>query len=350
MNLLTCFRSQESNTQIIQNILHCRLRGLPLEVHVDMFVLEQSISQTPYRKCLLKKEQRNKVMHSCRIFLTSQWPKSLNSLNGLKESKVLTEIHKLLDYYKRFILALENSRLQDGFILNTFKDRMTKGYYDLNKSDTVDLLYRLRHFCAISMAHEIRKCITVLERICKTSSVIVVKTIRLEMKSVQQLTRTVSGLKVIHLVRDPRAVILSRIKVEHWEMLNGYPNNMNLALISKQFCAAILNDVEDRRRIELRNQGKFLQCSYENMISHPLDVLTSIYRFIQIDSHPGVRGWLWQTMHAQKDNGAIGTLRKDPIKHIRNWKTTFSKKAILEIDSSCLKLYNTLGYTPIKVK
>ena len=63
-------------------------------------------------------------------------------------------------------------------------------------------------------------CISSIKSICQEKKIRVVKTVRLEADTIEELKQKHPGLKIIHMIRDPRAVVLSRIKV-NWATLGS---------------------------------------------------------------------------------------------------------------------------------
>ena len=61
-------------------------------------------------------------------------------------------------------------------------------------------------------------CVSSIKSVCQEKKIRVIKTVRLEVDTIEELKQKHPGLKIIHMVRDPRAVVLSRIKT-NWATL-----------------------------------------------------------------------------------------------------------------------------------
>ena len=59
-----------------------------------------------------------------------------------------------------------------------------------------------------------KRCVSLLRSDCSNRPVRAVKTVRATMDSMEPLLRTLPNFRVIHLIRDPRAVALSRIEFD----------------------------------------------------------------------------------------------------------------------------------------
>ena len=71
--------------------------------------------------------------------------------------------------------------------------------------------------CLMRQAN-LSKCVPLLVASCQRSSVVTVKVIRLHMSLLEELMTADPGLRVIHLVRDPRGIMESWRKVSRPKM------------------------------------------------------------------------------------------------------------------------------------
>ena len=78
-------------------------------------------------------------------------------------------------------------------------------------------------------------CLPLLTRSCSKAKASVVKTVRLSMERAATLLKADSKVKVIHLVRDPRAVLKSR-------RTSGIARTY--ATTPKKFCSTVLKDLK----------------------------------------------------------------------------------------------------------
>jgi len=59
-----------------------------------------------------------------------------------------------------------------------------------------------------------KRCVSLLRSDCSSRPVRAVKSVRATMDSMEPLLRTLPNFRIIHLIRDPRAVALSRIEFD----------------------------------------------------------------------------------------------------------------------------------------
>jgi len=136
-------------------------------------------------------------------------------------------------------------------------------------------------------AHRLRtdgQCSPLLESTCAKRLIRVVKVVRASMESMQALLRLLPETRIIHLIRDPRAVSLSRYKF--------HPSGRGLytrATLNREeqivreasiYCRQVVADVRWRQRLEREFPGRFYSLTYEQLVIDPFGRASDIYRFV----------------------------------------------------------------------
>lgn len=232
-----------------------------------------------------------------------------------------------------------------------------------------------RHYQACTKAKRDdvdKNCVPTLKRTCDRKRIVVVKTVRMEMETAMELMeRYPDNLKVIHLVRDPKSVVLSRMKASwalhgttnprvqkdlmkqqklplnplhindtvsfenysvNQELLRG-PKPLNgIASEAQKYCALVRKDVITRRYIERRFPGRTYQMIYDEMVSHPLHELERIYSFIEEAIPSSIRDWV-----ASLNKGSQTSQSR-----AGKWRKAMSESSAKLIDSYCEVLYDTV--------
>nr|XP_039273948.1 carbohydrate sulfotransferase 1-like [Styela clava] len=127
---------------------------------------------------------------------------------------------------------------------------------------------------------------TILGQICKTSDIVAYKIIRLcTIENIELIYKTLQdkGVKlfVVHLVRDPRAVVASRVnlKVDGIRLHNASAEtnilcdryNRNMKYVSRLEADSGSNIISD---------GRYLRIRHEDFTVNPFETAEKIYRFI----------------------------------------------------------------------
>lgn len=202
-----------------------------------------------------------------------------------------------------------------------------------------------------------------LEKVCRQSLFTALKVIRLQslMELVPLLTDPRIDLKVIQLVRDPRAVVPSSIK-----MLGI--KRKSTSLVAKQLCYRYHNDWLFHQRCILRvnvnesfnidpmycNEttrklwnGRFIRLSHEFVSEHPSRAMTIIYEFIGLNYDKSVTEWVQSSTNGRTKskggNGFYGTVR-DSRKLLQQWRLSQPFSQVQEIQKQCDKAMQELGY------
>ena len=163
--------------------------------------------------------------------------------------------------------------------------------------------------CVSKMFFRAKPCLNILENICLTSHIRAIKVVRPAMVVIPHLLHLIPDLKVIHLVRDPRDVVLSRVKmvsahsrlVEHalrFQRLRAQkvPDMRALArgmpLESRIYCRDVMLDARILESMWSYKQTSFTQVRYEDFASTPLAVAQRVYEWMDRKFTLSMRTWL----------------------------------------------------------
>ncbi|KAK6180901.1 hypothetical protein SNE40_008866 [Patella caerulea] len=107
---------------------------------------------------------------------------------------------------------------------------------------------------------EIVRCLYHLYEECRHRNVSLAKTIRFTVEKTELLMQKDPMLKVVHLVRDPRAIISSRLR------LGKTDGVINIEQESKQLCNQMAEDVILFRHLEKKYKLRLKQFRYEDIV------------------------------------------------------------------------------------
>ena len=114
--------------------------------------------------------------------------------------------------------------------------------------------------CAHSKKTQAQSCLEDLKSYCKKHRVRSVKTVRLRMMHAERLLAEVPDLRVVHVVRDPRAVVRSRIRYSSYSSLYS---NRDPVKEAKIFCEQMAEDVKLRHQLEKQYPERILTVLFE---------------------------------------------------------------------------------------
>ena len=184
-------------------------------------------------------------------------------------------------------------------------------------------------------------CVSHFHRACQPSPLREVKTIKFTADSLGPLLSADPKVKVIHLLRDPRGMLLSQV---------NFSRKTDLSLSRAQtFCRRLLHDISLRRKLELTYKDTFLEVKYEDLASDPLKWLDKIYDHLGLEVTKEVRTWVMASMSsnvANVDERVMGTTRSNSTQTAYAWKSKISPEELKRIYSvtECIQLIELLKY------
>ena len=153
-------------------------------------------------------------------------------------------------------------------------------------------------------------------------------------------------IRVLHLARDPRGNINSRINIG-W--MKDYPNR-NLARDARKLCDSIVANLDhaDRTLTELQLRHKYKLVLYKQIADDPLGTAKDIYKFAGFDLPSETEKWIVEstTPSAKKLKEAL----QHPYSTVRNatgnadkWRQDAFYKRNRIIERECKSLLDILG-------
>ena len=147
-------------------------------------------------------------------------------------------------------------------------------------------------------------------------------------------------VKVVHLVRDPRAVVFSRVKVPGWMWGHLDPSfHKNV----QDLCHPILQNI----RLGLLYPSPWLKerfkvIRYEDLALNTLNVAQELYRFAGFDWSASVHEFISALKTNTKQGGAYSVYRNATVA-ISRWKRA-PEPFIRAVENICGELMDFLGY------
>ncbi|XP_075621366.1 carbohydrate sulfotransferase 4 isoform X1 [Balearica regulorum gibbericeps] len=195
-----------------------------------------------------------------------------------------------------------------------------------------------------------------VEEACKTYSHVAIKEVRFfDLKVLYPLLTDPSlNLKIIHLVRDPRAVFRSRENT-----MADLKRDSNIVVGSQRMKGemAPYNTMEVicKSHVEIYKAGsqaiasflkdRYLLVRYEDIVRDPLARAAQMYRFAELHFTPELQRWVHNITHG-KGQGAqafdIGS--RDALRVSQAWRKTLPFQKIEKVQNVCKDAMDLLGY------
>ncbi|XP_051979412.1 carbohydrate sulfotransferase 6 [Xyrauchen texanus] len=199
------------------------------------------------------------------------------------------------------------------------------------------------------------------EAACQTHSHVVLKEVRFfELDSLYPLLRDPSlDLRIIHLVRDPRAVFRSReqsakalardaaIVLEQADI----PEKDRQYNILQEVCrshvriyeTAILKPPDFLR-------GRYKMVRYEDLVRNALTEIESMYQFVGLDITENLQEWIYRITHGKgkgTKNDAFKITSRNAEDVSLAWRTTLPYEKVQRIQDVCKGAMSLLGYKTV---
>uniref|UniRef100_A0A3Q3GES5 Sulfotransferase n=1 Tax=Kryptolebias marmoratus TaxID=37003 RepID=A0A3Q3GES5_KRYMA len=200
-----------------------------------------------------------------------------------------------------------------------------------------------------------------VEKACRTHSHVVLKEVRLfELKSLYPLLQDPNlDLRIVHLVRDPRAVYRSRDALPGKLMFDS-----TIVLEQKDIPAAevqysVMQEV-CHSHLEIYEtailkpppflEGRYKMIRYEDMARNPLKEVSDIYQFVGLEMTKQMEEWIYKTTHGKgKGTGkqAFQVIPRNATQVSEAWRTMLPHSKVKRVQEVCGEAMELLGYRSV---
>ncbi|ELT88080.1 hypothetical protein CAPTEDRAFT_206602 [Capitella teleta] len=238
----------------LHSLLHCKTDDLPTEFFRHKYWAKMTgafqTQQKPYSACLSKLDRS--VFRCGDILPESQCPARLGE-----------------DWHKLWLC----------------KQSLIQSY------GSAYLRYQL---CNYETRQSLEPCIEILSQNCTSAEMRVTKTVRATMPSIRTLLEIDTNVRIVNLVRDPRAVALSRMS---FFSTRGSFSKNNRILEAKIFCRSVTRDLNLFNELRQQHPGKLIQVIYDDFVKDPQEYAKAIYEFL--DSPPPQETLRWLSINTK---------------------------------------------------
>ncbi|XP_053398395.1 carbohydrate sulfotransferase 1-like [Mercenaria mercenaria] len=199
------------------------------------------------------------------------------------------------------------------------------------------------HFSA-SISHvdaNLERCLRTAISFCKEAQLLAFKFIRLSMEEASKLLPLYPNMKIIHLVRDPRGIIQSKLKIK--------------AVTTKTFkkdvvtyCSRIEKDLKVSKEIPQKHPKRLKILRYEDLAEKPLETAETLFKFLGLTFEKHLQDFIFQQTHASHKSCKYCTQRKNSSKTSNKWRSHIDHNMAIFIYDTCRTSNVILGYLPLE--
>ncbi|XP_022446536.1 carbohydrate sulfotransferase 3 [Delphinapterus leucas] len=205
-----------------------------------------------------------------------------------------------------------------------------------------------------------RRCgllnMTLASEACRRKEHMAIKAVRIrQLEFLQPLAEDPRlDLRVIQLVRDPRAVLASRMvafadKYETWKkwLAKGQDQLREEEVLRlKGNCESIRLSAELGLRQPAWLRGRYMLVRYEDVALRPLQKAQEMYRFAGIPLTPQVEDWIQKNTQAAHDG--IYSTQKNSSEQFEKWRFSMPFKLAQVVQAACGPAMRLFGYKPVQ--
>lgn len=188
----------------------------------------------------------------------------------------------------------------------------------------------------------IRQCTPVMKRSCLTSKHIIIKTIRIPLTTLVPLAELFPKLRIVHLLRDPRATLYS-------QSFFGMVNKDTSQEYATMFCRRVYDDLTTAKHTSSLQSSRYFSISYEHLAKYSLESTKNLYNFLEIDFNASVVSRLENLTKAEKtcDESVLCTKSFNSSAEADKWRLSIPYSFVHTVDSVCHMLYSIVGLQSI---
>lgn len=202
-----------------------------------------------------------------------------------------------------------------------------------------------------------KKCqilnLTLASLACQSRSHVSIKTVRIPVISdLRLLTEDPRlDLRIIHLVRDPRAILASRITAfadpfiawKIWNATGKQPHNVDLTQIVRT-CQDMENSVDIGLKKPAWLHGRYLLVRYEDLALNPEAKAKEIYKFLDLDIDKKVLTWISQNTNGTLSTNSKYSTSRDSKTTPESWRLHLGFDIVKTVQKLCINTLALLGY------
>lgn len=195
--------------------------------------------------------------------------------------------------------------------------------------------------------------LTLASMACHSKSHVSIKTVRIP--QIDHLRLLIEDprldLRIIHLVRDPRAILASRINAfpseftawKIWNDTDRRPHSVDLTQIT-----SLCQDMEASVNTGLTKpawlHGRYLLVRYEDLALNPEDKAKEIYKFLDLNIDNKVLEWISQNTNDTTFTRFKYSTKRDSKTTLASWRLHMDFNIIKTVQNLCINTLNLLGY------
>ena len=188
-------------------------------------------------------------------------------------------------------------------------------------------------------------CTDTLRRAIVGRQIRATKVVRATMESMRPLLTALPSLRIIHLVRDPRAVALSRVRFGSsgqgaytLRQSTSPPVDSHLVAEASLYCHHVTADIRSRLALEREFPCRIATMTYEQVVANPGQSFRDIYGLIDEPAPP-------DTLREMEKKATVGRLQNLST----NWQRDITYSEATTIARRCAEFFRLTNVSAVDI-
>lgn len=197
--------------------------------------------------------------------------------------------------------------------------------------------FRMSRYCSDDLIGErLCKNSQFREKFCNIFPRQVMKLVRARISLAEQILNDTDFIaRIVLLVRDPRAVYLSRKTLD---ACNYHPHCHSI----EQYCNFLLEDYFDVKSLLTKYSNRIKILRYEILASDPFNETKKLFSFLKLPFTSNVNEFL--ISHTKHNEGGTYSTYRDSKSTVSHWIRDLNASEIMYVQGFCRKAMNLWGY------
>ena len=191
--------------------------------------------------------------------------------------------------------------------------------------------------------HKVNPCLKQAIGVCKRHSIHALEIIRMRLTDLSHVLDMFPDVHVIYFVRDPRAIVHSRVETGKltWDKINKSHSRE-----ASVFCPRMSDDVTHLKTMKQRYPGAIHTIKYEDLVENPMSTARMVYELFGSTPPGEWARFVDMTMHSQDGatSGGFGIEVKNAIHLAYRWRKDIPSGQMSLVNKMCSISISGLGY------
>ena len=179
---------------------------------------------------------------------------------------------------------------------------------------------------------------------CKKADHRIAKVLRISVHALETLIKDNPKLKVVHLFRDPRAILHSRIETDGYPLRFSLRGSPEIRSNAKALCDKMTSDLKEGIVLMKKYPNQFRFIHYEDIFNNA-ESLVKLHTILGMKVTQGGMDTIRKAGHVNNPRRYAGDRKLQRQRNNAYWWTLYMKWGIIKsVDSYCSNVCLRLGY------